>query len=198
MTDGGEAFLTDWGLRELGELTSPQTIVDQAMAQVLNDKPIALRHFQWFLTDGAGATFNEDANLANCLTSDTGVRVNLHNVIRAKSQRSGWPVSGRVRLAQDDYTLHDFQFAFGAIDVLSFVADKDAGTFHAWFLDCYEWHPNYDGDIYPAADGKSHPDDERRATNIVHAACVELKEGQARDFWMRGEATIPLSIITSA
>jgi len=192
-----KGFLMEWGIRDLSEITSPQALMDMAIAAKFGDKPIALQHLRWFLTQGAGAIFNEDANLTNWLTTDANVRVTLHGVIRRKSARTGWPVSGWVRMDQNEYSLEDFQYAFGSIDVLSFVADKDAGTFHAWFLDCYEWHPDY-GDVYPAADGKSHPDDERRITNAVHAACVELKEGLARDFWMQGETTIPLSIITSA
>ena len=31
-----------------------------------------------------------------------------------------------------------------------------------------------------------------RETNCVHAALVELKSGGAADYWMKGEATIPL------
>jgi hypothetical protein len=38
-----------------------------------------------------------------------------------------------------------------------------------------------------------------RPTNCVHAALVELKSGGgAKDYWMKGEATVPLSVIRPA
>ena len=33
-----------------------------------------------------------------------------------------------------------------------------------------------------------------RETNCVHAALVELQTTGASDFWMKGEATVPLSL----
>ncbi|MDP9036546.1 MAG: hypothetical protein M3O50_17225 [Myxococcota bacterium] len=41
------------------------------------------------------------------------------------------------------------------------------------------------------------PGDVARETNCVHAAAVELKAGTARDYWMVGEATIPLGRVLS-
>lgn len=38
-------------------------------------------------------------------------------------------------------------------------------------------------------------DDNARPTNCLHAALVELKPSEAADFWMKGEATVPLSVI---
>ena len=37
-----------------------------------------------------------------------------------------------------------------------------------------------------------------RDTNCVHAALVELKSGGAADYWMKGEARVPLSLIRGA
>lgn len=37
-----------------------------------------------------------------------------------------------------------------------------------------------------------------RDTNCVHAALVELRSSGAADVWMKGEATVPLSVIRPA
>jgi hypothetical protein len=50
--------------------------------------------------------------------------------------------------------------------------------------------------VYPGLYSKF-PDDVARETNCVHAAAVELKSGTARDYWMVGEATIPIGVILS-
>ena len=81
------------------------------------------------------------------------------------------------------------RFAFGAIDRLDIEVDFDAQTVHSWFQDFYEWPPFYPG-LYTAF-----PDDAARETNCLHAALVELKDSGAADFWMKGEATVPLSVI---
>jgi hypothetical protein len=107
-----------------------------------------------------------------------------------KGQSSG-TFSRHVKISQDDYDDQDFQYAFGAIDRLDFEVDFAAGSLHAWFMDRYEWHPFYPK-IYKTMDG-----DTLRSTNAVHAAAVELKAGTARDFWMKGEVTIPLKAIQS-
>ena len=41
------------------------------------------------------------------------------------------------------------------------------------------------------------PDDDAREPNCVHAALVELQSGTAADYWMKGEATVPLSVLTA-
>ena len=70
-----------------------------------------------------------------------------------------------------------------------FEMDFDAGTVHVWFQDRYEWHPFYPA-LYPVKAG-----DVARPTNCLHAAMVELKSSGAADFWMKGEATVPLNVI---
>jgi hypothetical protein len=61
---------------------------------------------------------------------------------------------------------------------------------HVWFQDFYEWHPVYPFYTFMAGDVV-------RETNCVHAALVELKSSGAADFWMKGEATVPVSVITA-
>jgi hypothetical protein len=121
------------------------------------------------------------------LEQDDGIQGSLRRVLAGKSGR----VRGFRRIAQSDYsqsvTGQDLRFAFGAIDRFDFVADFKAGTFQGWFQDCYEWHPYYPG-IYSVKGG-----DGARSDNCVHAALVELKLGTARDFWMKGQATVDLA-----
>jgi hypothetical protein len=104
-------------------------------------------------------------------------------------------ISFHFPFLQSDYVNQDLRFAFGAIDRLDFEVDLASGTVHAWFQDRYEWHP-----VYPFY--KQFADDTfggfARETNCVHAALVELKSTSARDFWMKGEATVPLSALASA
>ncbi len=156
-----------------------------------SDKPIALDHLKWFLKDGNGDPYKEDIFLRAMLLTDHGIISSIANDIKLQTKKDG-KCGNTFKIEQMNYQSVDYQFAFGAIDWLSYSADFDAGTLDAWFLDRYEWHPYYKG-MYPAADGKEYSDDmERRPTNILHAACVELKAEKARDFWMIGEATVPL------
>jgi hypothetical protein len=152
-------------------------------------KPIARAHLDWYLEDGHGADFVEDANIDAMLRTDEIVqRVLKRNI---KTHRARAHVVGHVHLSQANYANTDFQFAFGSIDRFDYEADFKAGTLHGWFQDRYEWHPFYPG-IYPVKAG-----DVARETNCVHAAAVELKTGTAADFWMKGEAIVPLSVIMS-
>ncbi len=98
--------------------------------------------------NGSGAVFNEDKNLETMLLHDDGIRMLLHADVQ-RHRRSGSPVKRCIRIDQGDYSIQDLQFSFGAIDCFSYEADLVAGSFHAWFLDRYEWHPVYDG-MYPA------------------------------------------------
>ena len=85
----------------------------------------------------------------------------------------------------------DFKFAFGSIDQVDYEVDPFDDSLHVWFKDRYEWHPVYPGLYLPR-----HSDDFARFTNNVHAAMVELKTSGAADYWMVGEATVPLSVVT--
>lgn len=166
----------------------PAGVVQAAIVTQFSGKPIALAHLNWYLSAGSGTDFNENSNIDLMLRTDTGVQGLIAALIPAPPPASGL-LTRFLRVDQTDYTSQDLRFAFGSIDRMDFEVDFAAGTVHAWFQDRYEWHPFYPG-IYT-----SFPDDSpARPTNCVHAALVELQSGTARDYWMKGEATVPLSI----
>jgi hypothetical protein len=169
---------------------SPTTVVEIAIFQKFSDKHLALQHLFWYLKAG-GADFMEDMNLDRMLKADKGVQALLAGAIPSSAPASGRFI-GDVKVEQLNYQNQDFRFAFGAIDRLDFEVDFMAGTVHIWFQDRYEWHPVYTG-LYTAF-----PDDAARETNCIHAALVELKSSGAEDFWMKGEATVPLSLFRTA
>lgn len=169
---------------------SPRRVVEIALLAEFRDKPIARAHLEWYLSTGKGRDFFENANIERMLRGDGGVQRAI--AARIPPGRASGTMSGFLKIEQSDYQDQDLRFAFGAIDRLDFEVDFVAGALHAWFQDRYEWHPYYPG-IYSAF-----PDDAARETNCVHAALVELKSAGAADFWMKGEATVPLSVVTSA
>jgi hypothetical protein len=170
----------------LCKLKSPKELVDSAIYWEFGGKPIGLAHLKYYLA-GSGADFSEDANIDTWLRTDPGIQSTLAKHI--PSGRSSGVYADSFKLEQMDYQDQDFRFAFGAIDILDFEVDFGAKTVHVWFQDRYEWHPFYPG-LYTALVG-----DVARETNCVHAALVELKSSGAADFWMKGEATVPLSVI---
>jgi hypothetical protein len=153
-----------------------------------SNKPLPAIHLGWFLKNGSGADFDENYNLELMLTTDAGVQKKISDKI--PTGQSGGNFVGSVTITQDNYDDDEFKNSFGEIDRLDFEVDFTAGTLHAWFLDRYEWHP-----VYPFY--QKYSDDIARPTNCVHAAAVELKSGKARDYWMKGEATIPLKALKS-
>ncbi|MGW8375343.1 hypothetical protein [Streptomyces sp. ODS28] len=165
----------------------PQDVIAIAVSEELGDKPIARKHVDWYLRDGYGNDYNEDANLSALLTRDVNVQ---HEILkRIPPGRSSGVTSFHITITQSLYTDQDLRFAFGAIDRLDVEVDFSAGTVHAWFQDRYEWHPFYE--FFSVFSG-----DVPRETNCLHAAFVEMKNlGFAKDFWMKGEATVPLSLI---
>ena len=171
------------------KVSDPGTLISIAAASTMQDKPLAWEHLVWFLRKGAGRDFVEDQNLELMLRTDAKVQALILSLF-PKGQSSG-TFSRHVKISQDDYDDQDFRYAFGAIDRLDFEVDFAAGSLHAWFTDRYEWHPFYPK-IYKTMDG-----DTLRPTNAVHAAAVEVKAETARDFWMKGEVTIPLKAIQS-
>jgi hypothetical protein len=166
---------------------SPQQLVDVAIVAKFLTKPIARAHLNWYLSTGGGRDFNEDANIKLMLTSDAGVQAAIRALL--PPGRTGGVFTAFLKIEQSHYANQDLRFAFGAIDRLDFEADFSAGTLHAWFQDRYEWHPFYKG-LYTAFF-----DDGARETNCLHAALVELKSSGAADFWMKGEATVPLTAV---
>lgn len=167
-------------------LFNPAMVMQIALLSEFGGKPIAREHLNWFLKDGGGSPYREDANLSLMLRTDDGVRCALISQLPPVTPAGG-KFAGHFRIGQSVYQNQDFRFAFGAIDRMDFEVDYGAGTVHAWFEDRYEFHP-----VYPFY--RRFPDDVVRVTNCVHAAAVELKSGSARDFWMKGEATVPLNL----
>jgi hypothetical protein len=176
-------------LTTVTKLGSPAEVITAASVYSMRDKPLAREHLQWFVSKGGGRDFVEDKNLELMLKTDAKVQAKILSQF-PKGQSSG-TFSSHLAITQDDYADEDFQYAFGEIDRLDLEVDFTAGSLHAWFMDRYEWHPYYPS-IYPKQDG-----DYLRDTNAVHAAAVEMKAGAARDFWMKGEVTIPLKAIQS-
>jgi outer membrane protein OmpA-like peptidoglycan-associated protein len=185
--DPNSDFLESWACK----LFSPRGVAAIAIDQEFGDKRVALEHLNWYLGNGQGSDFDENDNLEAMLLTEPLLQ-KIGNAL-ASQQSSG--TSGTrafdFRFDQGSYTNDDFRFAFGTIDRLDCEVDFGAGTLHVWFQDRYEWHP-----VYPFY--SKFPDDVARGTNCVHAAMVELKSGGARDYWMKGEATIPLSKFRSA
>jgi len=175
-------------LNQLCKRMTPRELVGAAIFAEFRDKPIALDHLNWYLVNGRGRDYAEDANLEKMLREDRGVQAAIRSHMPLSLTA---PFAGNFKIEQSDYTSQDLRFAFGAIDRLDFEVDPAAGTIHAWFQDRYEWHPVYPG-LYT-----KFADDVARDTNCLHAALVELKTGTAADFWMKGEATVPLSVVTA-
>lgn len=160
---------------------SPADVLGLARRTVLSDSPLGQAHLDHYLT-GGGVNMAED--LDDVIRRDSGVRTVLAAAITSSP-------AGSVMISQADYAVDDFRNAFGAIDRMDYEVDAAAGTVHVWFQDRYEWHP--------AGYGYSRlPGDGVRGTNCVHAAAVEMQSSGAADYWMFGNATVPLSLITGA
>jgi hypothetical protein len=175
-------------LNTIARHSEPREVMAWAGLAALRDKPLAVDHIQWYYT-GGGKDLVEDKHLEAMLRSDAKVQAKIRKQLPGNLSRGTF--SGYVAITQDDYEDEDFQYSFGQIDRLDFEVDFGAGTLHAWFMDRYEWHPYYPS-IYKVMDG-----DYWRPTNAVHAAAVEMKSEGARDFWMKGEVTIPFEAIQS-
>jgi hypothetical protein len=179
-----------WANRVCANFT-PNEVVEIAKKMEFSDKPIALEHLNWYLRNGGGADFVEDKYLALMLFIDTDIQNLLHGRIPSRAP-SGGKFSGHLEVQQGDYHYRDFLYAFGAIDILDFEVYYTEGVVYVWFQDRYEWHPLYPR-LYSVKSG-----DVWRPTNCVHAALVELKTRGAADFWMKGVAKVPLSVVRSA
>jgi hypothetical protein len=153
----------------------PLTVAMAAMARVFAAGPLAVRMFHHFL----GATGSDQTiDVADMISRDSGVRAKILRSINSSRGRVG-----TTRLEQSNYSIADFQFAFGAIDCVQWrVADTAPRRWRSdpttpveiSMLDYYEFHPA-----------------RRAASQCAHAACVELvARGEARNFWTRGTATV--------
>jgi peptidoglycan hydrolase-like protein with peptidoglycan-binding domain len=169
-----------------GIRAEPMTFVNAAIAGLFRDKPVALKHLNWYLKDGRGQELNEDANIASWVRSDAGIRSRVTSFI-VQNVTQGLHYSGFFAFNQSEFANDDYRFAFGTIDRLDVEVDWVAKTVKLWFMDSYEWHPVCSG-FYT-----KFPDDAVRETNSLHAALVELKNQGGADYWMVGEATLPLT-----
>lgn len=170
------------------KVMSPRQLVDTAIFVEFRDKPIALKHLNWYLSTGRGMDFVEDANIQLMLETDMGIQAEI--IKRLRPKRVVTKFADSFKIEQFMYSNQDLRFAFGAVDIFDFEVDYAADTVTGWFQDRYEWHPVYSG-LYAML-----PGDSPRETNCVHAALVELQSSGAADFWMKGVATVPLSKIT--
>lgn len=158
---------------------SPQNVARVVRNTLMQVLPLGQRHLDHYL---AGTGANLPVDIADVIRRDSKVRAKLAAHIRRA------PI-GHFKVEQSDYAVKDFQFAFGAIDRLDYEVNRSAGTVHLWFQDRYEWHPVGFG-------YRKFADDGRRSSNCVHAAMVELKSTGAKDYWMVGDAVVPLSQVT--
>lgn len=157
---------------------SPAKVMELARDHELSSLPLAQKHLDHFLKGGG---VDLAVNLEDVLKRDVGVQA----VIAGEMKTS--PLRGTVRIEQVNYDVKDFQYAFGVIDIMQYEVDSSAGLVHVWFKDRYEFHPvGYGYTLMPG--------DIKRETNCVHAAAVELKATTAADYWMVGDAVVPLSL----
>ncbi|MGH3796482.1 MAG: hypothetical protein ACRDSP_16515 [Pseudonocardiaceae bacterium] len=155
----------------------PIVAAEAAKARLAVAGPLALALYQHFL-DGSGAEWTID--VADMLQRDAGVRHKIHAAM------SSGALTGTTRLEQSNYQVEDFQFAFGAIDCVQWVVTlpprtkrKDTTPVKIAMLDYYEFHPGRTG-----------------VSQCAHAACVELvARGSAKNFWTRGDATVPWGLL---
>ncbi|MBL8209696.1 MAG: peptidoglycan-binding protein [Bryobacterales bacterium] len=167
---------------------SPKCTVDKIVALGFGSLPVAKSHIDWYLRVGNGRDFVEDGNILDWIRTDSGIRRTLRDELEGLNNRTGIQ-SGHFEFTQSDYGNDDFKNAFGGIDRVDFEFDFQRDQCTVWFQDRYEWHPVYPG-LYELKEG-----DDRRSTNCAHAAFVEMKLEGAKDYWMKGEATVPLPLI---
>lgn len=166
---------------------TPKCVIDNVIALGFGSLPVAKAHIDFYLR-GGGRDFNEDTNIAIWIRSDSGIRLALQREVEAINDKSG---KKRVHFEflQAGFQDNDFKNAFGSVDRIDVEFDFDLDECTVWFQDRYEWHPVYPG-LYELK-----PGDVRRHTNCVHAAFVEMQSEGARDYWMKGEATVPMEDI---
>lgn len=168
----------------------PELLVVAARAILFAKRPLASVHLEFYL-NGNGVDFNEDANIKDWITRDKGIRQRLKREIFLPGKRKrlqGQFFFGQGEYAKDDAG-QDFRFSFGGIDKVDYEVDLASNLVRVWFKDRYEWHPFYPK-LYPVKSGDSARDD-----NCVHAALVEMQDQGAADYWMKGVAEVPISLI---
>lgn len=156
---------------------SPESVLSLAHDYEMFDMPLAQSFLDHYLKN-KGKPLQVD--LEDVIHRDDKVREKL--AIKMQTTNKGW-----VKITQNDYSIQDFKYAFGAIDLLDFEVDPVSASVHLWFIDRYEFHPVGLG--YKKIDDEINRDD-----NCVHAAAVELKSSGADDYWMFGDANVPVSL----
>jgi hypothetical protein len=153
--------------------------------------PLGMEHFDWYLTQN-GADFNEDLNILRWLNQDSHIRARLKMEIFPPGKKR--VSEGHFTFSRNDFDrskTRDFATSFGSIDRVDFSVDFSDDTVRVWFQDRYEFHPVYPGMYLP-----KQSDDDVRGDNCIHAAAVEMKNQGAQDYWMKGQAVVPLALIT--
>jgi peptidoglycan hydrolase-like protein with peptidoglycan-binding domain len=170
----------------------PELLVATARALLFVKRPLGSKHLEFYLS-GGGADFVEDSNITDWITRDSGIRHRLKREIfpaKGKTRTKGEFFFHQREYAKDEAG-QDFRFAFGSIDKVDFEVDLADHLVRVWFKDRYEWHPFYPK-LY-----KVKPGDAARDDNCVHAAMVEMQDQGAADYWMKGVAEVPLSLIAA-
>jgi hypothetical protein len=176
---------------------SPAETIGIAIKAQLKDKPKARAHIAHYLFTGSGADFNEDQTLDHLLRTSSDFQTLVRGYLPNRVPPKRWH-QWHFPTGQGGYGDIDIVYSWGGVDRFDLLVDYGAGLLHLWFKDRYEWHPVYDG-IYT-----KFSDDVWRPSNCVHAALVEMKlggwqpNGIARDYWMVGKATVPLSLISKS
>jgi hypothetical protein len=150
---------------------------------------LAVEHLEWYLSNN-GADFDEGLNILRWLDQDSHIRDRLKREIFPAGKKPKSEGHFTFDRNEFDTKTKNFALSFGTIDRVDFSVDFSDDTVRVWFQDRYEFHPVYPG-IY-----NKEPDDIVRGDNCVHAAAVEMKSQGAQDYWMKGQAVVPLSLIT--
>lgn len=168
----------------------PEILVTTARALLFVKRPLASKHFEFYLS-GGGKDFVEDDIIKDWIARDSGIRSRLKREIFPQGPKGKPRLEGQFFFHQREYGKdeagQDFRFAFGSIDKVDFQVNLADHLVRIWFQDRYEWHPFYPK-LYPPKSGDSARDD-----NCIHAALVEMQDKGAADYWMKGVAEVPLA-----
>lgn len=160
---------------------------------------IAADHLDWYL-HGGGREYNEDNYIKAWMKSDNGLKKVMTQLYREIPDKRG-KKEGVYEFTQGLYENDDFRNSWGSLDKMHWEFNFDLDECTIWWKDRYEWHPyypaftyEYEGKkiFYPPMYDVQAGDDDPRTTNCVHAAAVEMKSQGAADYWMKGQATVPI------
>ena len=164
----------------------PESFVSWAFTFLnLKGGPVSTTHLNWYL-HGNGADFIENRNIEQWIARDSGLRAEVARHIRSNKMQKQ-PYYSSMDFESKLYDNMEYYYAFGRIEALFIDFDINVRYVTISFKDIYEWHPICEPYYTPK------PGDRVRDDNSLHAAMVEMKEKGARDYWMIGEATRPMS-----